>query len=372
MKTVLITGADGFIGKNLRAAMMRREDVRILAFDRDNEAGDLKRYLQEAEIVYHLAGVNRPKEIGEFDEGNVGLTEQIVGLLRQLERRPVIVFSSSTQADLDNPYGSSKKKAEEVLFRYGRECENRGVHVYRLTNVFGKWCRPEYNSAVATFCHNISHGLDISIRDENHLLGLVYIDDVVMEFARFLDNSEHCAGQTYCDVKTKYQVTLGELARKIYEIRDIQGSLMVPDLADDFTKCLYATYLSYLDKDGFSYDLDMKRDQRGWLAELIKSEHFGQIFVSKTTEGVVRGNHYHDSKIEKFCVVQGKALIKLRHILEGDVLSFPVSGANIEVVDIPPGYTHSIENIGEEEMITIFWTNQVFDPERPDTHYLEV
>ena len=372
MKTILITGADGFIGKNLRAVLMRREDVLILAFDVNNKTDELERYLQQAEIVYHLAGVNRPKEIIEFEEGNVDLTKKIVDFLKKLERRPTIVFSSSTQAELNNPYGISKKKAEDALIRYGKEFENRKVHIYRLTNVFGKWCRPNYNSVVATFCYNISHGLDISIRDANYLLELVYIDDVVTEFVRFIDNPEHYSGQPYCDVKTKYEVTLGELARKIYKIHDIQRSFMVPDLADDFTRSLYATYLSYLNNEDFSYGLDMKTDQRGWLAELIKSEHFGQIFVSKTSEGVVRGNHYHDSKIEKFCVVQGKALIKLRHILEGDVLTFPVSGENIEVVDIPPGYTHCIENVGKTEMITIFWANQIFNPDRPDTHYLEV
>jgi UDP-2-acetamido-2,6-beta-L-arabino-hexul-4-ose reductase len=280
-------------------------------------------------------------------------------------------LSSSIQATFDNPYGISKRKAEEILTQYAKkygEC----VHIYRLPNVFGKWCKPNYNSVVATFCYNISHGLDISISDKNKKLELVYIDDVVNEFVKFFALPGYCEDSVYCEIGQKYEIILGNLAESIYQLRDIRSSLVVPDMADDLTRCLHATYLSYLEKDRFSCHLDVKTDQRGCLAELIKSRHFGQIFVSKTHEGVVRGNHYHDSKIEKFCVIQGEAVIKFRHVLNGEVLSYTVSGQNIEVVDIPSGYTHSIENVGEGEMIVIFWANQIFDPGNPDTYHCEV
>lgn len=371
MKTVFISGSDGFIGKNLRAALMKLKDVKILTFDIKDNLLLLTKHLGKADIVYHLAGVNRPDRIEEFENINVGLTQDIVNILQGMGRHPTVVFSSSTQATLNNPYGTSKKKAEDILTQYAKRCEGR-IHIYRLPNVFGKWSRPNYNSVVATFCYNISHGLDISISDENKELELVYSDDVVNEFVKFLTFPNCRKDAVYCEIGRKHRITLGELAKKIYQLRDIRSSLVVPDLADDFMKCLHATYLSYLDKGQFSYPLDVKTDHRGCLAELIKSEHFGQIFVSKTHEGVVRGNHYHDSKIEKFCVIQGEGIIKFRHILKGEVLSYPVSGKNIEVVDIPPGYTHSIENVGKEEMIVIFWANQVFDPINPDTYYLEV
>jgi len=371
MKTALITGANGFIGKNLRAALMRLDDVNILTFGSKDGLQLLARHLEKADIVYHLAGVNRPDNIENFETVNVGLTKTIISILENIGNRPTIVLSSSIQATLDNPYGISKRKAEDILIQYAKRCGVR-AYIYRLHNVFGKWCKPDYNSVVSTFCYNISHGLDISISDKNKELDLVYIDDVVNEFIKFLVSPGYCEDTVYFEINQKYKITLGDLAKKIYQLRDIRSSLVIPDLADDFTRCLHATYLSYLDKSQFSYQLDVNTDQRGCLAELIKSRHLGQIFVSKTNEGVVRGNHYHDSKIEKFCVIQGQAVIKFRHVLNGEVFSYPVSGKNIEVVDIPPGYTHSIENVGKEEMIVIFWANQIFDPANPDTYYCEV
>lgn len=371
MKTALITGANGFIGKNLRAALKRRRDVHILTFNRKDDLQLLARHLEKADIVYHLAGVNRPDSIEQFETINAGLTQAIVNTLESIGKRPTVVLSSSIQATVDNPYGTSKKKAEDILIEYAKRCGGR-IHIYRLPNVFGKWCKPNYNSVVATFCYNISHGLDISISDKNSELELIYIDDVVNEFIKVLIAPDYCNGTVYCEIGRKYRIALGDLAKRIYQLRDIRSSLVVPDLADDFTRCLHATYLSYLDKDQFSYHLDVKTDNRGCLAELIKSRHFGQIFVSKTHERVVRGNHYHDSKIEKFCVIQGEAVIKFRHVLNGEVLSYPLSDRNIEVVDIPPGYTHSIENVGEEELIVILWANQIFDPSNPDTYHCEV
>jgi UDP-2-acetamido-2,6-beta-L-arabino-hexul-4-ose reductase len=239
--------------------------------------------------------------------------------------------------------------------------------------VFGKWCRPNYNSVVATFCYKISHGLNISISDVNNEIELVYIDDVATEFLGLVSQGDEDKGKYYYKINRTFRISIGELAEKIYQIRDMRKSLLVPDLSDDFMKYLHATYLSYLDKDDFSYKLDLKTDQRGILAELIKSKHFGQIFVSTSHEGIIRGNHYHNTKVEKFCVVlKGEAVIKFRNILEDEVLSYHVSGDEIEIVDIPPGYTHSIENLGNDEMIVLFWSNQIFDPDKPDTYYSEV
>lgn len=243
--------------------------------------------------------------------------------------------------------------------------------VYRLPGVFGKWSRPNYNTVVATFCHNIARGLDISISNPEYELELVYIDDVVAEFLRHLDDYGDPTRQRYTVPRT-FRVTLGELAERIQQLHAIRESLMIPDLADDFMKCLYATYLSFVPEDDFASPVTMRSDERGWLFELIKSEHFGQIFVSKTLPGITRGDHYHDTKLEKFCVIQGRGVIRFRHIHSDEILEYPVDDAVIRVVDIPPGYTHSIENVGNTEMICLFWADQVFDHEHPDTFWEKV
>lgn len=371
MKRVLVTGSNGFIGRNLIEGLRRREDVEIRTFDIEEDLASLAEHLKDADIVFHLAGVNRPEKIEEFETGNAGLTRTIVDMLEKAKRNIPIVLSSSIQASLDNPYGISKKKAEDILIEYSNKNDAK-IYIYRFPNVFGKWCRPNYNSVVATFCHNISHGLDISISDVNKEIELVYIDDVVDEFLSVLSQEDKDKGEYYYKIKRTFRITLGELAEKIYRLKDIRKPLVVPDLSDDFIKCLHATYLSYLDKDDFSYKLDLKTDQRGSLAEVIKSDHFGQIFVSMSHKGVIRGNHYHNTKVEKFCILKGEAVIKFRHIFEDEVLSYHVSGEEIKIVDIPPGYTHFIENIGDGEMIVLFWANQVFDSEKPDTYYCKV
>lgn len=371
MKKVLVTGSNGFIGKNLIEGLRRSGDIEIRTFDIEDDLDTLTSYLREADIVFHLAGVNRPEKVEEFEVGNAGLTQTIVGILERLKNYIPVVLSSSIQATLDNPYGISKKMAENILIEYSRK-NNAKVYIYRFPNVFGKWCRPNYNSVVATFCHNIAHGLDITISDVNKQIELVYIGDILDGFLGILLDKNPDKDKYYYKIKRTFRITLGELAGKIYQLRDIRKTLVVPDLSDDLMKCLHATYLSYLDKDDFQCKLDAKIDERGSLTELIKSEHFGQIFVSTTRKGVIRGNHYHNTKVEKFCVLKGKAVIRFRHIFEGEVFSYHVSGENIEVVDIPPGYTHSIENLGDDEMIVLFWANQIFDPEKPDTYYCKV
>ncbi len=367
MKTVLITGAAGFVGKNLVAALKRRGDVRLILFDVNTDPAVLDAGLAEADLIYHLAGVNRPKDESEFVAGNTGLTEQMLVGLAKLGRTPVFVFSSSAQADLDNPYGRSKKAAEDAVLKFNKETSSP-VCVYRFPGIFGKGSRPDYNTVVATFCHNIARGLDITVNDPNREMELVYIDDVVAAFLRHLDGAPDPAQQRY-NVERSFRITLGELAERIRRLHTIRETLTVPDLGDDLMKCLHATYLSFLPVDGFGYPVKLNTDNRGWLFELIKSEHFGQIFVSKTVPGVTRGNHYHDTKVEKFCVIQGQGVIRFRRIDSDRILEYLVDDGAIRVVDIPPGYTHSIENTGGGEMICLFWANQIFAPERPDTYF---
>lgn len=371
MKKVLVTGSRGFIGKNLISALSRIDDVELFTFNRDDSFDVLRSALKEADIVYHLAGVNRPTQVEDFKKGNTDLTRTIVSFLSELRKNTTIVLASSTQAALDNPYGISKRDAENIIIEYGKTT-GALVYIYRLTNVFGKWSRPNYNSVVATFCHNIAHGMDITVSDRNKIIDLVYIDEVIKSFLDILNHTVNPADDYFMSLCKTYSTTLGELADNIYRLYNIRKTLVVPDMTDDFMKCLYATYLSYLEREDFSYEICQKNDQRGSLVELFKSNHFGQIFFSISKPGVIRGNHYHITKTEKFCVVNGKAVIRFRHILEDQVFSYSVSGEKPVIVDIPPGYTHSIENTAVEDLIVLFWADEIFDPNNPDTFYEEV
>lgn len=365
MRRVLVTGAEGFLGKNLVVALRRIPEVEVLSFDKPQTLVDLERLAAQADAVFHLAGVNRPEREEEFEEGNARLTRDLMGLLRRHGRTGPVVLSSSTQAALDNPYGRSKLAAERAVQAHGAET-GAPVRVYRLPGLFGKWSRPNYNAVVSTFCHNVARGLPLAIRDPAHELELAYVDDVVAEFLRALDPARATPAEPR--VEPTFRVTLGELARRIEAMRDVRDTLTLPDMADGLNRRLYATYLSYLPEDRFAYQPLVRRDQRGGLVELLKSPGFGQIFVSRSNPGVVRGHHYHDTKIEKFCVIQGRAVIRFRHILGGEVISYEVAGEEMKVVDIPPGYTHSIENLGDGEMVTLFWASEIFDPSRPDTY----
>jgi UDP-2-acetamido-2,6-beta-L-arabino-hexul-4-ose reductase len=365
MKTVLVTGAGGFLGKNLVVALGRLAEVRVLTFDRSNDPSDLDAFAREADVVYHLAGVNRPENPADFETENVGLTRRLTDCLRQRSGGIPIVLSSSTQAELDNPYGISKRRAEQVVCDYGAERGSPAV-VFRLPGIFGKWCRPNYNSVVATFCHNIARGLEIHVSDPHRELELVYVDDVVAAFLHVLD--PRWAPQGTPIVRPTFRVTLGDLAGRVRQLADIRRTLVLPDLADEFTRRLQVTFLSYLPPDDFAYTPEAKTDARGTLVELLKSRHAGQVFVSRSHPGVIRGRHYHDGKVEKFCVIDGTAAIRFRHVLTGDLLTYNVSGAKLQIVDIPPGYSHSIENLGPGELIVLFWASEIFDPARPDTH----
>ncbi len=473
MTTVLVTGAAGFIGKHLVEALGRRREVQVIGFDLDSPESELERGLREADIVFHLAGVNRPREVTEFQAGNADFTAELCSKLQARRSLPssssptppaadsqpvsmsaceplsaptlssdsalpaprsalpLLVLSSSIQAALDNPYGVSKRQAEESVASWARMTGASAV-VFRLKNVFGKWCRPNYNSVTATFCHNIAHGLPITISDPSRQLELVYIDDVIAAFLAVFDaafptptssnplaapssatgpsilhspSSIPASGPAlpasgsclFLDVPRSFTVTLGDLAARLQSFQDSRKTLLLPSFADDFTRCLYATYLSYLDGQDFAYSLDKKTDNRGELAEFMKSPHFGQIFVSRTRPGITRGNHYHHTKTEKFLVLEGDAIIRFRPIQPevgpssasahsiphsapptpssesvSPLIEHRVSGRDFRVVDIPPGYTHSIENIGSADLIVLFWASAIFDPATPDTFALPV
>lgn len=369
MINVLVTGARGFVGKNLCLALRRREEVSLVAYDLENTSDDLRLALSQADMVFHLAGINRPMDDAEYTSGNAGFTHEICAILESLHRAPKIVLTSSTQAELDNPYGTSKRGAEEVLREFAAHTGAVCV-VYRLTNLFGKWCRPNYNSVTATFCYNIAHDLPIEISNPSRHLDLTYIDDVVAAFIQELSDGK--TGFRYAEPLRAYRVTLGELAQTVRTFHAIRKSLRLPDFANPFIRNLYATYVSYLDGADCGYTLDIKIDQRGSLAEFIKGEGFGQIFVSRTNPGITRGNHYHHTKTEKFLVVQGQAVIRLRHIHGDELIEHRVRGEDYRVVDIPPGFIHSITNVGQDEVVTLFWADEVFDPGRPDTFYEEI
>lgn len=367
---ILVTGAKGFIGKNLIAELRNRKYNDIFEYDRDSNPSLLDEYCKEVDFVYHLAGVNRPKEQSEFMEGNFGFTSDLLNSLKKHNNTCPVMISSSIQAEKDNPYGESKKAGEDLLFAYGKETGSK-VLIYRFPNIFGKWCRPNYNSAVATFCHSIAHDLPIQVNDSSVVMNLVYIDDVVSELINAIEGKENKV-DIFCEVPVVHTITLGEIVDLIYLFKSSREDRTVPNMSDEFTKKLYSTYLSYLPEDQFSYDLKMNVDQRGSFTEFIKTPDRGQISVNISKPGITKGNHWHHTKNEKFLVVSGKGVIRFRKIDSDEALEYFVSGNKMEVVDIPTGYTHNIENLGDTDMVTIMWANEPFDPEKPDTYYLEV
>jgi len=371
LKTILVTGSGGFLGRSLIQMLSGRDDIRVLEYEVDDWRDDLDKALNIADIIVHLAGVNRPKSTDEYMVGNAEFTRSICDTLRIANKSPKIIMSSSIQAELDNPYGISKRRAEEELKKFAGESRAETV-VFRFKNIFGKWSRPNYNSVVATFCHNIARDLPITITDPDRELELVYVDDVVAALLDEIDSKPTAPGFRFAEEIRGYTVRLGDLAETVQSFRDSRRTCILPELSDRFTACLYATYLSYLGDSDLAYDLEQKTDARGALAEFIKSPHIGQVFVSRTKPGITRGNHYHHTKVEKFFVVQGTGTIRLKHLRTGEMVEIKVSGEDFRVVDIPPGYTHSIENVGSTDMVVIFWASEVFDSNRPDTYYREV
>jgi len=386
---ILITGANGFIGKNLIATLetiidgrnnfypfLNKEKVNLFKYDIDTEKSLLDEYCKKANFIFHLAGVNRPKNEEEFMKGNFGFTSELLNTLKKYLNRAPVLITSSIQATLDNPYGKSKKAGEELMFKYSLQTNSK-VYVFRLPNVFGKWCRPNYNSAVATFCNNIANNLPIQVNDPNVLMNLVYIDDVIDAFIKALNN-DVIKEDNYCYIQTVHKVKLGKIVELLNEYRESRNNLSVPNMRNEFEKVLYSTYLSYLPETQFSYPLKMNVDKRGSFTEIIRTDDRGQFSVNKSNIGIIKGNHWHHSKNEKFVVVQGKALIQFRKVGKDDngndypIIDYHVTGDKIEVVDIPTGYTHNIINEGDTELITFMWANEKFNKEKPDTYFLEV
>lgn len=367
---ILVTGAKGFVGRNLITELNNRGYRDIYEFNKDSEEADLEEYAKQCEFIYHLAGVNRTKDEKEFMEVNVGFTSRLFEMLRKYNNKAPILITSSIQAERDNLYGNSKKACEELAFNYGKENDIK-VFIYRLPNIFGKWSKPNYNTVVATYCNNIARNLDIQINNPESSLNLCYIDDVVDEFIRVLENKPLMKNK-YCIVPISYHIKLGELASKIRSFAESRKNLTVSNMKDELTKKLYSTYLSFLPEDKFSYELKMNCDNRGSFTEFIRTFESGQVSINISKVGITKGNHWHHTKNEKFMVVSGDGLIRFRKIDSKDIIEYRVSGNKLEVVDIPPGYAHSITNIGKNDLVTVMWANECFNSEKPDTYYLEV
>lgn len=364
---VLVTGANGFVGRNL-TVRLGENGHQVLAIGREDGEDTWRRAAAEAEFVIHLAGVNRPIDISDFETGNVGLTRRLCNLFEEADNRAPIVYSSSTQADLDNPYGCSKAAAEAVLRTYA-ETTGAPVAIFRLPNVFGKWARPDYNSAVATFCHRIARGQEIEIHDPATPLNLVYVDDVVDAFLHLIREGvmtrEH-------QVNPVYRTTVGELADTIRGFPESRNTLTTQRVGAGLTRALYSTYLSYMPVENFAYRVPIHADPRGRFVEMLKTPDSGQFSYFTAGPGITRGDHYHHSKVEKFLVIAGRAHFGFRHIQTGERHEIVVDGSEGRVVETIPGWTHNITNIGDGELIVMLWANEIFDRARPDTVAMKV
>lgn len=387
--SILITGAKGFVGKNLVENLKNirdgkdrvhkfPNDLEIFEYDIDNTEIELEKFCKKADFVFNLAGVNRPKDSSEFMKGNFDFGEKLLNLLKKYKNNCPVMLSSSVQATLEgryarSEYGKSKLAGEELFKNYGKETGAR-VLIYRFPNLFGKWCRPNYNSAVATFCNNIANNLPIQVNDRNTELDLVYIDDLVEELLRAINENETKDEKGYCYVPEVHHVTLGEIVDLLYEFKESRKNLFIPNMTEgSFSKKLYSTYLSYLDSKDFSYSLKMNEDNRGSFTEIVKSLDRGQVSINISKTGITKGQHWHNTKNEKFLVVAGEGIIQLRKIGTDEIVEYKVNGKEMTVVDMIPGYTHNIINTSEtENLVTVMWCNECFNPEKPDTYFEEV
>jgi UDP-2-acetamido-2,6-beta-L-arabino-hexul-4-ose reductase len=361
---IVVTGGDGFIGKNLRVRLQELGYYDVVSLGRSASQEWRQAAFAEADVVFHLAGANRPSDPTSFDIENREATRALCDQLRGASKKVTLVYSSSTQADIDNPYGRSKRAAEEEVRRYSAET-GAPSFIFRLTNVFGKWCRPNYNSVVATFCHNIARGLDIVISDPASMLRLVYVDDVVEVMLRAaLEARSNGAAAVAGPV---YETTVGEVASMLREFAASRTTRMMPAVGEGFCRALYATYVSYLPVDAFAYPLVAHADARGAFAEVLRTADSGQFSFFSAFPGITRGGHYHNSKTEKFLVLRGAARFNFRHIITNEKHEVEVSGDEFRVVESVPGWAHDITNVGSEELIVMLWANEIFDPLRPDT-----
>lgn len=370
MQHILVTGSNGFIGKNLLERLGRLDDISIDTFTRDHTLSELEQKVSKADFIFHLSGINRPQDTKEFYEGNRDLTQHITDFAKQSGKQIPILMTSSTQAASDNDYGKSKKEGENLLSQYAKET-GATVYLYRLSNVFGKWSKPNYNTVIATWCYNITRDLPIQINNADVELNLVYIDDVVEHFTRHLDENGK-QGIVFPEISPLYKKTLGEIHKLLLAFKESRETLVIPRVGRGFERALYATYLSFLPTDKFSYTLKGYADERGTFYEFLKTIDSGQFSISTTAPGITRGNHYHNTKNEKFLVIKGEASIKHRQIHGDEIIEYKVSDKKMEVVEMIPGYTHDITNTGDTEMVLLLWANETFDRENPDTYFLKV
>ena len=384
---ILVTGAKGFVGRNLCAHLNNIKDGKarnyaveideVFAFDLDSTTEDLDRYCRDCDFVFHLAGVNRPRSEEEYMSGNFGFTSTLLEHLKRHGNRCPVMLSSSTQAALSNAYGASKRAGEQLLRRYAAETGAK-VLIYRFPNLFGKWCRPNYNSAVATFCHNIARGLAVTVNDPSTELTLLYIDDLLDEMIAALCGREHrtrdADGNEFCEVPVTHKATLGRIVELLHTFSSQPETLMLPEIPEgSFEKKLYSTYLSYLPEEKVSFPLKMHIDARGSFTELLHTPNCGQVSINISKPGITKGQHWHNTKWEFFIVVSGHGLIQQRKIGTDEILDFEVSGERIEAVHMLPGYAHNIINLSStDDLVTVMYCNEIFDPEKPDTYFEEV
>ncbi len=364
---VVITGSNGFIAKNLSCRLREDKRYNVSEINRDTPSKIVAEQLAEADFVFHLAGINRPDDISDFWRGNADFTEKVVKILVQSGRKIPIMLSSSSQATLDNPYGQSKLAAERLVQKYSK-ITGADHYIYRLPNVFGKWCKPDYNSFVATFCNNIVHGKEIFIDDPSSQVDLVYVDDVCDDLASLLlDHSAPKPKRNFYSVPIQYETTVGEVARMLYNFKTSQETLISENVGFGLERALYATFLSYFPPIDFKYKIPTYKDERGIFCEMLKTKGAGQFSYFTAGPGITRGGHYHHSKNEKFLVIKGQARFKFKNILTGDRHSVTVDGQLPEIIVTVPGWCHDITNIGDEELIVMLWANEIFDRDRPDT-----
>ena len=367
---VLVTGSNGFVGKNLVEYLKTQNGIKVFLYDVTNSDEELENFCKECDFVVNLAGVNRTTEASQFDSGNLGVIEKVVNNLKKYNNKSPIVYSSSIQALLDNDYGKSKRMGEDFLLNYSKE-SGVPVYIYRFVNLFGKWSKPNYNTVIATFCYNVARDIEISVTDRNKELTLCYIDDVIKEICNAIGGKPNKIGE-FCEVSKVYKKTLGEIADLIFKFKESRNNLDVINTADEFEKKLYSTYLSFLPEEKFSYNVNSHKDDRGSFTELIRTGNAGQFSVNVVRPGITKGNHWHNTKNEKFVVVKGEAEICFRQLYSDKVITYKVSGEDIKIVDIPCGYTHNIKNIGDKDVVFFMWCNECFDKDNPDTFFLEV
>ncbi|WP_214709015.1 MULTISPECIES: NAD-dependent epimerase/dehydratase family protein [unclassified Exiguobacterium] len=367
---ILVTGANGFIGKNLVAELNNRGYKNVFKVTRETDWATLNEYTKKCDFVFHLAGVNRSENENDFMEGNHDFTSELLNLLKNNNNMVPVLSCSSIQAERDNLYGISKRAGERLLSNYSSEY-GVNVYIYRLPNLYGKWSRPDYNSVIATFCYRISRDLEISVDNPEAELNIAYIDDVLSEFINALEGKPTKVKE-FCIIPNTHKIKVGDLAHIINGFKESRETLVVPNTNNDLIKTLYSTYLSFLPQECFSYDLKMNIDFRGSFTEFLKLDERGQVSVNVSKPGITKGNHWHHTKNEKFLVVSGKGIVRLRNINSNEIIEYEVCGEKLQVIDIPTGYTHSIENVSEIDLVTIMWANEYFDQNRPDTYYLEV